>query len=682
LKYLLVITAGLLVLAACDREDAGHAFKHQERPLLASGIDIQYMDLRVRPGDDFFTYVNGKWLEQTRIPRDRSSYGGFNVLAEAAQEDIRAIIEEAASGDFPTGSDQQKVGDLFNSWMDVERRNSLGLLPVEPEFERIDAIRNTSDLARYFADAIRRGLNAPVEIAQFADLKDPGYYGVYALQGGLGLPERAYYLNQDAKSEEIRQKYIEHVAKTLDLAGVGDAALLAGNIMALETRLAAGHMTKENLRHWNRNYHKVAVAELYTVMPGFDWSAYLTALGAEELDALIVVTSDYFRALDGILVDTELDTWKAYLKWSAVNATATRLTADIDAAHFDFYGRVLTGTEAQRALWRRGVNVINRTLGEVVGKVYVDRHFPPEARRRMEALVANLIAAYEVRIRDLDWMSEATRSEALDKLSKFTAKIGYPDQWRDYSSVDIAADDLYGNLERVAIAEHERMLSRIGRTVDRSEWGITPQTVNAYYSPPLNEIVFPAAILRPPFFNLEAEDAVNYGAIGAVIGHEIGHGFDDTGSRFDGDGVLRDWWSERDREEFDRRTARLVEQYDSYRPFDDLAVNGEFTLGENIGDLGGISIGLLAYRLSLAGEESPVIDGFTGVQRVFLGYAQMWRTRYRDEALRLLVATNPHAPAMYRTNGAVRNVPEFYDAFDVVEGDALYLPPAERVSIW
>ena len=660
MKDKLFLTATAVVLAACggNQEDVPEVSVVGVAAELDSGIAIDNMDSSVRPGDDFFMFVNGRWIEDTEIPADRASYGGFSLLAEEAQENVRAIIEESASGDFPPGSDEQKVGDLYASWMDTEHRDSLGLAPIATEFERIDSIDSTDALARYFAAAIKRGLDAPFAVTQFADLRNPEYYGVYALQSGLGLPDREYYFNEDEKSSEIRAKYVDHVAKMLDLAGFDDAEGRAADIMALETRLAAENMKKEDRRDWSKNYNKVATADLGNLMPNFNWEAYLDELGASELDGLIVVMTDYMRALDGIIEDTDLDTWKSYLKWAAVNSTSARLTTEIDEANFEFYGKTLAGTEAQRPMWRRGVNVVNRTLGEVVGKVYVARHFPPEAKERMEELVANLIRAYEVSISDLEWMSDDTKAQALDKLSKFTPKIGYPDVWRDYSSLEVRGD------------------------VDRSEWGMTPQTVNAYYSPPLNEIVFPAAILQPPFFHLDADDAVNYGAIGAVIGHEIGHGFDDSGSRFDGDGVLRNWWTDEDREEFEKRTTKLVEQYNAFQPFDDLHVNGEFTLGENIGDLGGISIGLLAYKLSLGDEEPAVIDGFTGIQRVFLGYGQVWRNKYRDEALRLQIGTNPHAPSKYRANGAVRNVPEFYEAFDVAEGDALYLPPEERVKIW
>lgn len=676
----LLLAAGAALIAACG--GPGQSPASSQDVALISGIDVEYMQPDTKPGDDFFMYVNGQWIVDTEIPADRAAYGNFSVLAEEAQENVRTIIEESASGDFPVGSDEQKVGDLYKSFMDLERRNELGTTPIETEFERIDALSTRTELAAYFASAVKRGLDAPFGITQFADLRDPEYYAMYAFQSGLGLPDREYYFNDDAKSVEIREKYVEHVAKMLDIVGIAESPEAAAGIMSLETRLAAENMKKEDTRNWAANYNKVAVAELGTLMPNFDWDAYLAEIGASDLDAVVVVMSDYMQALDRIIVETEIDAWKPYLKWMALNERSARLTQEIDEANFEFFGKTLAGTEAQRPMWRRGVNVVNNTLGEVVGKVYVARHFPPEAKERMLELVGNLIAAYEVSIRNLEWMGAETKVEALDKLSKFTPKIGYPDVWRDYSALTISADDLYGNLERASLAEFQRHLDRQGEKVDRTEWGMTPQTVNAYYSPPLNEIVFPAAILQPPFFNLDADDAVNYGAIGAVIGHEIGHGFDDSGSRFDGDGVLRNWWTDADREEFERRTGKLVEQYNAYQPFDDLHVNGEFTLGENIGDLGGISIGLLAYKMSLDGKEAPVMDGFSGVQRVFLGYGQVWRNKYRDEALRLQIGTNPHAPSMYRANGAVRNVPEFYEAFDVAEGDALYLPPEERVKIW
>ncbi len=679
MKRLVVGAAALLVVVACGQADKKTAVVPVE---LASGIDTHYMDTTVKPGDDFFAYVNGVWLEETEIPADRSTYGGFAILRDEAQDNVRVIIDESASGDFAKGTDEQKVGDLYKSFLDWDTRNALGIKPLQPELDRISEISDYDDLAVYFAETNKRGLDAPFAIAQYADFKDPKTYMIYAWQSGLGLPEREYYMLDDEKSVALRAKYVAHIETMMALAGLPGGADAANTIMALETRLAKEHMKKEDTRDMVALYKKIPIAELDELMPQFNWDGYLAESGLSELDGLVVMMRDYMRALDEIVVSTDLDTWKSYLRWSALNNMAGRLTEELDRQSFEFYGKTLNGTPEQRPMWRRGVNTVNRNLGEVVGKVYVKRHFPPEAKERMLALVGNLIGAYEKSIKELDWMTDETKAQALDKLSKFTPKIGYPDEWRDYTALDIEADDLYGNLERAALAEYERQISRQGGPVDRSEWGITPQTVNAYYSPPLNEIVFPAAILQPPFFNLAADDAVNYGAIGAVIGHEIGHGFDDSGSTFDGDGVLRNWWTDEDREEFDKRTGKLIDQYSAFRPFDDLAVNGEFTLGENIGDLGGITIGLLAYMLSLDDEEAPVIDGLTGVQRVFLGYGQVWRGKSRDEALRVRIATDPHSPPKYRTNGAVRNVPEFYEAFNVAEGDALYLPPEERVKIW
>ena len=673
--------AALLILGACNQQAADEPAAAAAQALV-SGIDLASMDTNVRPGDDFYAYVNGAWIANAEMPADKSRYGEFAILRDDSQEKVRAIIEVSASGDFEQGTDEQKVGDLYNSFMNIEARDAKGITPLQPELDRIESISDYADLAVYFAETTKRNLDAPFGFGQVADFKNPKEYMIYAAQSGLGLPDREYYLKDDAASEELRQKYVAHIERMYDLAGFADGAAAAATIMALETRLAEQNMSKEDTRNWSANYNKVAVEDLPEIMPNFNWDGFLEEAGLQQVSAIVVITTDYMRALDGIIVDTDLDTWKTYFQWSALNQTTARLTSAIDAQNFDFYSRTLSGTQEQREMWRRGVDVVNAGLGEVVGKVYVKNHFPPEAKERMLELVANLVIAYEKSIKELDWMSEETKLEALDKLSKFTPKIGYPDEWRDYSALTIDADDLYGNAERAALAEYQRLLDRQGQPVDRAEWGMTPQTVNAYYMPPLNEIVFPAAILQPPLFNLQADDAVNYGAIGAIIGHEIGHGFDDTGSTFDGDGILRNWWTEQDRDEFKKRTDVLVDQYNEFKPFDDLSVNGEFTLGENIGDLGGISIGLLAYKMSLNGEEAPVIDGFTGEQRVFLGFAQIWRGIIRDESLRKLIATDSHSPRIYRTNGAVRNVPEFYEAFDVSENDALYLAPEDRVKIW
>jgi putative endopeptidase len=681
----LLIGAVALFVAACGQDattEPATDASARESGALVSGIDLSAMDTSVRPGDDFFRYVNGTWVDSTEMPADKSSYGVFHKLLDESQEAVKGIIEASANGDFPKGSDEQKVGDLYKSFLDWDTRNARGIEPLQPELDRISAIENYDELAIYFGGAVKRGLDAPFGASQWEDLLNPSQYAILLRQGGLGLPDREYYFTDDEASETIRQKYVAHVEAMFNLAGLDGGADAASTIMALETRLAAEHMKKEQMRDYAGNYRKFAVSDLPDVMPGFNWDGYLAELGIPDLQEIVLFNLEYLKALNGIIQDTDLDTWKTYLKWSALNNTASRLTREIDDQNFEFYGKTLSGTEEQRPDWRRAVQAVDGALGEVVGKVYVKEYFPPEAKERMLELVGNLVKAYEKSIKELDWMGEETKAEALDKLSKFTPMIGYPDKWRDYSALDIEADDYYGNIERANLAEHKRQIDRQGGPVDRGEWGMYPQTVNAYYNPPLNQIVFPAAILQPPFFNMEADDAVNYGAIGAVIGHEVGHGFDDKGSTFDGDGVLRNWWTDDDRAEFEKRTGRLVDQYAGFAPFEDLSVNGEYTLGENIGDLGGISIGLLAYKMSLDGKEPPVIDGFTGIQRVFLGYGQVWRAIIRDEALRRQIATDPHSPAVYRANGPVRNVPDWYEAFNVQETDALYLPPEERVKIW
>ena len=680
MKKLLIGAAALLTISACGQEAAQPAA--EQKPALVSGIDISGMDTSVKPGDDFFTYVNGTWVKETEMPADKSRYGLFDVLRDESQDNVKVIIERSANGDFEKGTDEQKVGDMYKSFLAWEARDAKGIEPLQPELERIAAIADHDDLAVYFAETVKRNLDAPFGLGQFADFKDPNYYMMIVAQSGLGLPDREYYFKEGDDSVAIRSKYVEHIAKMHDLAGLPGGPEAAQTIMALETRLAAEQMKKEDVRNWTENYNKVALEDLPALMPNFNWDGYVNEVAIQDVGSVVVFMTDYMKALDSIITETDLDTWKTYLTWSALNQSAARLTRELDEQNFAFYGTALSGTEEQQEDWRRAVNTVNGTLGEVVGKVYVKEYFPPEAKERMLELVGNLVKAYEKSIKELDWMGEETKAEALDKLSKFTPMIGYPDKWRDYSALDIEANDYYGNMERAALAEYRRILDRQGGPVDRKEWGMTPQTVNAYYSPPLNQIVFPAAILQPPFFNLAADDAVNYGAIGAVIGHEIGHGFDDSGSTFDGDGVMRNWWTDEDRAEFEKRTGALISQYDAFMPFDDLAVNGEFTLGENIGDLGGITIGLLAYEMSLNGETPPVIDGFTGEQRVFLGFGQVWRGKIRDEELRRRIATDPHSPAVYRTNGPVRNVPEWYEAFGVTEADALYLPPAERVKIW
>jgi putative endopeptidase len=687
MQRIIATSALAVLLAACGQDNTATQTAEIAEPKASpvqkhSGLLLENMNTEIRPGDDFNAYVNGTWMDTTEIPADRASNSVSLMVHEQATANVKAIIEEVADGDFAVGSDEQKVGALYKSYMDMETRNTLGVSPLESELAKVDALENHEQLAVYFAESNKIGIDQPFALAQYADFKDPTTYMMYTWQAGLGLPDREYYFTDDERSEEIRNAYLAHVEEMLTLTGIDDAANSANVIMALETRMANVQMKKEQTRDMVALYNKIPLAELPELMPDFAWDVYLSTAAVNSIDGLVVTQLDYMRALNDIIMDTSMDDWKTYLSWKVVDASAHLLTEKMDLQNFDFNSKTLRGIEQPLPRWKRAVANVNGTLGEVVGKVYVARHFPPQAKEEMLKLVNNLIKAYEISIKELTWMGDETKAQALDKLYKFTPKIGYPDNWEDYSKLKIDEADLVGNIRRSNQFVYEKNLARQGGPVDRSEWQMTPQTVNAYYNPPLNEIVFPAAILQAPFFDLNAEAAVNYGSIGAVIGHEIGHGFDDSGSNFDGDGVLRDWWTDEDKAEFKNRTAKLVEQYSTFKPFDDLNVNGEFTLGENIGDLGGLSIALLAYKLSLDGKEAPVMDGFSGEQRVFLGYAQGWLGKSREESKRKQIKTDPHSPREYRVNGVVRNVPEFYELFDIAETDALYLAPADRVKIW
>lgn len=687
-KVLLIGTMSLasLILMSCSKADKVETVQKisQEKSAVAmtSGLYLQNMDTSIKPGDDFNAYVNGSWMSKTEIPADKASYGAGYIVHEQSQTNIKTIIDESSQGEFLDGSDEQKVGDLFFSFTNRDKRNQLAENPLQKEFKKIAAITSYDQLAVYFAAANKLGYGTPFSLGQYVDFKDPNSYMMYTWQGGLGLPDREYYFNGDEKSADIRAKYVSHIENMFLLSGIESSKQAAETVMTLETLLASNHMKKEKTRDMVALYNKIPLAELTSIMADFNWQGYLTEAGINDIDGVVITQLDYQKALNDIIKNTSLQDWQVFLQWGVINANANALSQAFDDEHFAFYSKVLRGVESPLPDWRRGVSLVNNHLGEVVGKVYVKRHFPPAAKEKMLALVNNLIDAYEVNIKSLDWMSEETKLQALDKLSKFTPKIGYPDIWKDYSQLSIDKNDLVGNIEQAKLVVYKQNLAKQKGAVQKHEWAMTPQTVNAYYNPPLNEIVFPAAILQPPYFDLNAEDAVNYGAIGAVIGHEIGHGFDDSGSTFDGDGVLRNWWTEEDKARFKERTGLLVSQYDSFAVFDDLNVNGTFTLGENIGDLGGLSIALQAYKKSLNGQPSPKMDGFSGEQRVFLGYGQSWLKKSREEALRIQVKTDPHSPSQYRVNGVVRNIPEFYTLFDVKEGDALYIPPAERVKIW
>ncbi len=647
-----------------------------------SGIILENMDKSVNPGDNFEAYVSGTWLKNHEIPSDKSSYGVSEKLEDQAQEDVKAIIESASKGNFETDTDEQKIGDFYQAYLDIKTRNQKGISPLKPEFKTIDAIANYDDLAAYFGVCIAKGLQSPMGIFVSEDFKDPTKYMLVTWQSGLGLPEAEYYLKQDAKSKDIRLKYIDHITKMLILGGEQDAINKAKTILDLETLIASKHMKKEDTRNTVALYNKYLVSDLKKLTPDFNWNKMLLSAGVTNQKEIVISQVEYTKALNEIIKNTSIENWKTYLKWGALHNYAGILDEKIDQENFAFYGKIITGTQQQQPLWRRGVSRVNENLGEIVGKVYVKKHFTPEAKAKMTVLVKNLLKAYGESIKSLDWMTAPTKKEALAKLDKFMLKIGYPDKWRDYSKLHVTKGDLFGNMQKATAFEYQRNIAKLGKPVDRTEWGMTPQTVNAYYNPTLNEIVFPAAILQPPFFDLNADDAINYGSIGAVIGHEIGHGFDDQGCMFDGNGVMRNWWTPTDFKQFQEKTAVLVSQFNQYKPFKDLSINGSFTLGENIGDLGGLSIAVKGYQMSLQGKPAKDMDGFSGEQRVFIGYAQSWLTKQREEALRSQVANDPHAPAKYRVNGIVRNIPEFYTAFKIKPSDSLYLAPKDRVKIW
>jgi putative endopeptidase len=658
---------------------------------IRSGIDLSHVDSGARPQDDLFGHVNGRWLAEYDIPPDRATDGAFRHLFDRAEEQVRDLIVEASEKAAPKGTDEQRIGDLYASFLDEEGVERRGLQPLRDELATIDNAADLSELAAAVGALQRTGVGGGVAMYVDTDAKDSARYLVHFTQSGIGLPDESYF--RDEQHAAVLAAYPGHIARMFSLVygedpkNPDDHAETAARIVALEAKLAAAHWDVVKRRDADLTYNLRTFAELQHEAVGFDWAGWATSLGStpDALAEVVVRQPDYLTAFAALWGSEDFEDWKRWARWRLIRARAQWLTDDLVAADFDFYGRLLTGTEQIRERWKRAVSLVEGLAGDAVGKLYVQRHFPPDAKARIDALVENLQAAYRLSISELDWMTAQTRERALTKLEKFTAKVGYPAKWRDYSKLVTDRNDLYGNYRRGYAVNHDRELAKLGGPVDRDEWFMTPQTVNAYYNPGMNEIVFPAAILQPPFFDAEADDAANYGGIGAVIGHEIGHGFDDQGAKYDGDGNLVDWWTDDDRTEFGTRTKALIEQYEKYTPRGlngGHHVNGAFTVGENIGDLGGLSIALLAYQLSLDGRPAPVIDGLTGVQRVFYGWAQVWRTKSREaEAIRRL-AVDPHSPPEFRCNGVIRNVDAFYDAFDVAEADALYLEPKSRVRIW
>ncbi len=676
MKKMLTGALCLLVLTACGQQGG-------DPVPLTSGIELANLDTSVRPQDDFFRYVNGAWLDTTEIPADRNNTGVFIDLRDKAREDVLAIIEDvSARTDLEPGTDEQKVADLYNSFMDTDRLEELSLSPLASEFSRIDAIADKDALSAYFARMAMIGGGGPFFIYVTVDGKDSTRYATHLWQSGLGLPDRDYYFNEDDRSVELREAYVDHVEKMFRLARFKDPAQSADRIMAFETELAASHWTAVDNRDSDARYNLFAIDELGSLGDGINWQALLAEAGIADQKDIIINQPSYIKGLNEVFAETSIEDWKTFLRWNVLNNYASYLDSSLDEQNFEFYNRILEGQEEQRPRWKRGVDVVNGSLGEVIGKVYVARYFPPEAKARMVELVDNLSAAYGEAITGLEWMSPETKTAALVKLEKFNAKIGYPDRWEDYSKLEIRAGDLVGNIVRANLFAFELDRSKLGGPIREWEWVMTPQTVNAGYMQTMNEIIFPAGILQPPIFNVAADDAVNYGAIGTVIGHEMGHGFDDQGSKYDADGNLRNWWTEQDLAEFKKRTGTLVDQFAKFQVFDDLNVNGELTLGENIGDLAGLTISFRAYQMSLDGQEAPVLDGMTGEQRFFMGIGQVWKKKSTEEALRNQVATDPHSPARFRVLGPLPNMPEFHEAFDVQEGDGMYMPPEERVKIW
>ena len=672
-----LVLGGAFALAAATLPAAAGA-----QATRALGIDTANFDRSVRPQDDFFRFVNGGWIGRTSIPQDAASWGAFNELREGSRTALHTILDSAMTAKAPAGSELQKVRDLYLSFMDSARVEALGLTPLQSEMKVIAGVRTAKQLPATFAHFTKVGVQTPIGVGVSADPKSSMVNIVQVNQSGLGLPDRDYYLKTDAKMTALRQSYQEYIAQMLTLAKQPDPSGAAARIVAVETQIAQKHWDRARNRDRNATYNKMPVAQLVAMAPDYSFTSYLSAAGLSKATDVIVRQPDYIAAVDTIIAATPVSTWREYLTFKLLDSYATELPAAFQNARFQFRGHTLSGQETMAVRWKRGVDEVGGTLGEAVGKLYVQRNFKPSAKARMDSLVQNLREAYQIGIDSLSWMSPETKAQAKDKLAHFTVKIAYPDKWRDYSTLAIKPNDLFGNAKRANEWQYADNISHLGKPVDKTRWGMTPQTVNAYYNPSNNEIVFPAAILQPPFFNPDADDAVNYGAIGAVIGHEIGHGFDDQGRKSDGMGNLRDWWTAADAQAFDARTAKLGAQYSALMPIDSLHINGVLTMGENIGDLSGLAQAYRAYKISLHGKEAPVIGGFTGDQRFFMGFAQIWRTKYRDAALRQQLLTDPHSPGTARAYVPLINNDAFQAAFNVQPGDKMYLPPEQRVKIW
>lgn len=647
-----------------------------------SGLDLKGYDKSVRPQDDLFRAANGHWLSTTEIPADKSSYGAFHLLADLSDKRARAIIEDLSKKKAKAGTVEQKIGDYYAAYMNTAAIDKAGLAPIKPLLDSIAAIQTRGQLATWLG-AQTGVVDLPVPLGIEADYQDPTINRLQTWQGGLGLPDRDYYLKKDdERLGKARGAYVDYLQTVAKTAGIADPAGSAQRVLALEERLAQVQWDKVELRDPQKTYNPMTPAELAQKAPGFDWNAFFTAASLPGLDKLSASQPSYLTGAAKILGEASLDDLKLYLTFRTIDANASTLPKAYRDAHFAFHGAALTGAKSQQPRWQQAVGNVNGALGEAVGEVYVKRHFPAADKARMVQLVNNLLASYKESIDKLSWMTPATKAQAQDKLSKYMVKIGYPDVWRDYGALEVKAGDPVGNNLRASVFEWKRQAAKASKPVDRREWLMTPQTVNAYYNPTLNEIVFPAAILQPPFYNTKADDAVNYGAIGAVIGHEISHGFDDQGSQFDGDGKLRNWWTDDDRKAFDAIGNKLVAQYEGYEPIAGKHLNGKLTLGENIADLSGLQIAYKAYLRSLGGKPAPVIDGYTGEQRFFMGWSQAWREKARDERKLQLLTIDPHSPPEFRANGAAVNHDGFHEAFKTKPGDKMFKSSEDRIRIW
>ena len=678
------IVAGILCLgvvmttAAAAGVPAGAA--------LISGVDSQYADDNVRIQDDFYRHVNGKWLTTTQIPADKSAYDSWYQLADDSQAQLRGIVEGLLQSVDASDPDQQKIADLYASFMDEAALERLGPTPLAAEFARVGALQSKQQIASLIAHFNQIGVPAPYSPNVHQDARDSTRYVFDLGQDGLGMPDRDYYLLNDQELKQTRVLYMQHVARTLQLAGDDEALQHARQIVDLETALARVQWTKVQNRDPVKTYNKVAFDKLSRLAPGYDWKAYLADSGvAGRTDYLVIEQPSYLTGFSALVATTPLSVWKNYFRWHLLSEFSPFLSKRFVDQRFSFYGTSLRGIPQIKPRWQRGIDLVDESIGEGLARIYTAKYFPPEAKARIDQLVHNLLAAYQADLETLDWMSPETRQKALAKLAMFAPKIGYPATWRDYSALQISRDDLVGNVLRARVFDYQRNLNKLGKPIDRSEWFMTPQTVNAYYNPEMNEIVFPAAVLQPPMFNAKADDAVNYGSIGAIIGHEISHGFDDQGSQYDGSGNLLGspgWFTQADFDKFRAKTRALVAQYGAREPVPGYHVNGELTLGENIADNSGLAMAYKAYRISLGGAPAPVIDGLTGDQRFFMGWAQVWRGLTRDSETIVELKTDPHSPEMYRGSIPLMNQQAFYDAFDVKPGDGMYLAPEQRVSLW